>query len=63
LVEETKYKSPAAPDPITGRGWSAEISGGAAPEKKSYSGLTSGSGQRTFINSNLNPIPQGEGNG
>jgi hypothetical protein len=63
LLAKTKNKAPAAFKPGTGQGRLTARNGGAAPDKKSSSVLLSGSGQRNFTNSNLNPIPQGEGNG
>jgi hypothetical protein len=62
-LEQTKHKSPAAFNPGTGQRRPTAKNGGVAPEQMSLTGLLSGSGQRNFINSNLNPIPQGEGNG
>jgi hypothetical protein len=62
-LAKTKHKSPAASNPGTGPGRPAARNRGVAPGQLDYLGLLSGSGHRTFINSNLNPIPQGEGNG
>jgi hypothetical protein len=62
-LARTKHKSPAASNPGTGQRRPIAKNGGVASEQIGFSDLLSGSGQRYFINSNLNPIPQGEGNG